>query len=162
MLEQPVIVGDPRRITVSDEPIDNDMALDAPVPYQQRINQQWIVMHQSNAWQPPTDVFELDDRLVVMVEIAGMRDGEFNVALQERRLAISGTRGRAAREGVAYHQMEVRYGRFHTEIVLPWPIERAQVSAVYRDGFLRVELPRARNQQVHIVDVEGDHHADQA
>ena len=58
--------------------------------------------------------------------------------------------------------MEVRYGRFHTEIVLPWPVERNQVSATYRDGFLRVELPRARSQQVHIVDVDvetdGKHH----
>lgn len=152
----------PRQIGLSDDPIDNEMALKMSLPPQQRVSQQWIVMHQSNAWQPPTDVFELDDRLVVMVEIAGMRDGEFNVALQERRLAISGTRQRGVREGLAYHQMEVRYGRFHTEIVLPWPVERNQVSATYRDGFLRVELPRARSQQVHIVDVDvetdGKHH----
>lgn len=144
----------PRQIGLSDDPVDNDMALESPLPQQHRVSQQWIVMHQSNAWQPPTDVFELDNRLVVMVEIAGMRDGEFNVALQERRLAISGTRQRSVREGLAYHQMEVRYGRFHTEIVLPWPVERNQVSAIYRDGFLRVELPRARSQQVHIVDVD--------
>jgi HSP20 family protein len=162
------MVGDSQRISVSDDTVDhpvdnpaesnlNDMALDSPAPYQQRINQQWLVMHQSNTWQPPTDVFELEDRLVVLVEIAGMRDGEFNVVLQERRLAISGTRQRNVREGVAYHQMEVRYGRFLTELVLPWPVERSQVAAVYRDGFLRVELPRARNQQVHIVDVDVEH-----
>jgi HSP20 family protein len=144
----------PRQIGLSDDPVDNEMALDSPLPPQQRVSQQWIVMHQSNAWQPPTDVFEQDDRLVVMVEIAGMRDGEFSVALQERRLAISGTRQRSVREGLAYHQMEVRYGRFHTEIVLPWPVERNQVSAIYRDGFLRVEMPRARSQQVHIVDAD--------
>jgi HSP20 family protein len=147
---------DIRHIGLSDDPSNPEMTLDSSVPSQPRVTQQWIVMHQSNAWQPPTDVFELDDRLVVMIEIAGMRDGEFNVLLQERRLAVSGSRQRNVREGLAYHQMEVRYGRFHTEVILPWPVERGQVAALYRDGFLRIELPRARNQQVHIVDVEKD------
>ncbi|MBX3063783.1 MAG: Hsp20/alpha crystallin family protein [Anaerolineae bacterium] len=154
------MVSTTQRINLSDEPsddpVDKEFALDAPYYAQQRVTQQWIVMHQANTWQPPTDVFELDDRLVVLVEIAGMRDGEFSVALQERRLAISGTRPRNVREGLAYHQMEVRYGRFHSEIILPWAVERDGVSAHYRDGFLRVELPRARNHQVHIVDVDGD------
>ncbi len=113
----------------------------------------WIVMRQSNVWRPPTDVYELENRLVVMVEIGGMRDGEFNVALQERRLVVSGTRRRAMRDKMAFHQMEVHYGEFRTAVNLPWPVERAQVTATYKDGFLRIELPRAASQQVHIVNV---------
>jgi HSP20 family protein len=113
-----------------------------------------VIMRQSNVWRPPTDVFELDDRIIVMVEVAGMRDGEFNVSLQDRRLVISGIRQRTMQERMAFHQMDVRYGRFHTEVSLPWPIDREHVAAIYRDGFLRVELPRALNQQVHIVNVD--------
>ena len=109
---------------------------------------------------PPTDVFELEDRLVVMVEIGGMRDGEFNVVLQDRKLTISGIRKRTMREQVAFHQMEVRYGEFRTEVILPWPVNREGVSATYREGFLRVELPHARNQQIHIVDVDVEQEAD--
>lgn len=136
-----------------DEHTEHEMAMDAS-PQVQTVTRHWIIARQTNIWRPPTDVFELDDRLIVMVEIAGMRDGEFNVALQDRRLTISGTRERAIQERVAFHQMEVRYGQFHTEISLPWPINREQVTALYRDGFLRVELPRAVNQQVHIVNVD--------
>jgi HSP20 family protein len=138
---------------------DADMALESPSQNQQS-SRRWVIMHQSHIWRPPTDVFELEDRLVVVVEIAGMHDGEFNVVLQDRRLMISGVRQRAVRERMAYHQMEVRYGEFRTEVSLPWPVNREGVSATYREGFLRVELPHARNQQVHIVEVDLEQEAD--
>ncbi len=144
-------VDEVQPIRFMDDLPDNDMALESP---EQQTAKRWMVMRQSHIWQPPTDVFEVGDRLVVMVEIAGMRDGEFNVVLQDRRLMISGVRHRNARERMAYHQMEIRYGEFRTEVMLPWSVGRESVTAVYRDGFLHVELPRARNQQIHIVDVE--------
>jgi HSP20 family protein len=129
---------------------EQDMALEVPG------QRQWLMTRPPHVWQPPTDVFELEDRMVVMIEIGGMRDGEFNVVLQDRRLTVSGVRTPVVHEGMAYHQIEVRYGEFRTEVSLPWPINREAVSALYRDGFLRVELPRARNQQVQVVNVEED------
>lgn len=141
------------------ESADDETTLDSP-PEGQPGARRWVIMHQSNIWRPPTDVFELEDRLVVMVEIGGMRDGEFNVVLQDRRLMISGVRQRVVRERIAYHQMEVRYGEFRTEVSLPWPVNRESVSATYKEGFLRVELPHARNQQIHIVDVDLEQEAD--
>lgn len=140
--------GNPLRF-VDDRP-ESDMALESPDQPPRR----WVVLRQSHIWRPPTDVIETADRLIVVVEIAGMRDGEFNVTLQDRRLVISGVRQRNNQERIAYHQMEVRYGEFRTEVSLPWSVGRDNVSAIYRDGFLHVELPRARNQQIHIVDVE--------
>jgi HSP20 family protein len=134
------------------ENIENDTLLDSTAdPHSQR---RLVVARQSHIWRPPTDVFELEDRLVVMVEIGGMRDGEFNVVLNDRKLMISGVRRRATNDRVAYHQMEVLYGEFRTEVSLPWPVTREGVTATYREGFLRVELPHAPNQQIHIVDVD--------
>jgi HSP20 family protein len=135
-----------------DSNTESDLALEAATF--QHVTQQWVVMRQSNTWRPPTDVFEREDRLVVMVEVAGMRDGEFNVVLQDRRLLISGVRQRQGQDKMAFHQMEVRYGEFRTGVILPWAVDRDRVSATYKDGFLRVELPRAVNQQVHIVNVD--------
>lgn len=138
---------------IDDNP-ESDMSLDS-VHYQP-VTRHFIVTRQSNAWRPPTDVFELEDRLIVMVEIAGMRDGEFHVELRDRRLLISGMRRRMVKDRMAFHQMEVRYGEFRTGISLPWPVDRERVAATYKDGFLRVELPRALNQQVQIVNVDID------
>lgn len=147
------VVEESQKSGLVEDNLEGESAPDSPVQYHY-VTRQWVVMHQSDVWRPPTDVFELEDRLVVMVEIAGMRDGEFNVTLLDRRLVITGSRQRSIRERMAFHQMEVRYGRFRTEVSVPWPINREAVSATYRDGFLRVELPRTPNQPVHIVDVD--------
>lgn len=135
-----------------DDSTESDLSLEAV--HAQQFNQSWVVTRPTNVWRPPTDVFEMGNKLVVMVEIAGMRDAEFSVALQERRLVISGTRQRVVQDRLNFHQMEVRYGEFRTAVSLPFPVERSKVSATYKDGFLRVELPRAASQQVHIVNVD--------
>jgi len=114
----------------------------------------WLAIRQPNAWFPPTDVFEQDECMVVLVEIAGMRDTDFAIRLRDRVLTVSGVRTPESRNLLAAQQTEIHYGDFRVEVLLPVPVERAQVSASYRDGFLRVTLPRAANQQIHIVDVE--------
>jgi len=116
--------------------------------------QRWVILRHTTAWHPPTDVYEVNDRLVVTVEIAGMRDGDFNVILQGQRLTISGTRRRMTGPDCAYYQLEIPFGEFRTEVELPWPVSRDGVSATYRDGFLRIELPHATAQKVQIVNVD--------
>jgi HSP20 family protein len=116
--------------------------------------QRWVIVRHSSAWRPPTDVYELDDRLIVVVEIAGMRDSDFKVTLHSQRLIISGTRQRIASAECAYYQLEIPVGEFRTEVSLPWAVLRDDVSAIYRDGLLRVELTRAPAQKVHIVNVD--------
>ena len=113
----------------------------------------WVVVRHASVWHPPTDVFERDDTLIVLVEIAGMRHSDFSVTLQGQRLIIGGIRERATLKDCAYHQLEIPYGEFRTEVSLPWPVARDAVTATYRDGFLRVELPHAPTQKVQIVTV---------
>jgi HSP20 family protein len=111
----------------------------------------YVVWRGSNRrFSPPTDVIELPDRLVVIVEIAGMRAGGFNVVLLEGRIVITGRRERSSHEHAAFHQVEIGYGEFRIEVGLPWSIDRDQVSASYRDGFLQVELPRRAQVQIRV------------
>lgn len=119
----------------------------------------WVIVRHTTVWHPPTDVFELDERLVVMVEIAGMRDSDFNVSLLGQSLIISGVRQRMTPSDCAYHQLEIPFGEFRTEVSLPWPVSRDEVTANYRDGFLRVELPHAPAQKIQIVNVDVDESA---
>lgn len=120
----------------------------------EEIVRRWVIVHHTTVWHPPTDVYEQDGRLIVIVEVAGMRDGDFNVMLQGQQLTISGMRQRDAATDCAYHQLEIRFGEFRAEVSLPWPVVRDGVTATYQDGFLRVELPRAPKQKVQIVNVD--------
>src|SRR5512139_1287103 len=69
----------------------------------------------SHVWRPLTDVFETDEAFIVRVEIAGMEEAEISIELHERLMVIRGIR-QDVPERRAYHQMEISFGEFLTEI----------------------------------------------
>lgn len=103
----------------------------------------------STGWSPPTDFYESEDAFIVRVEIAGMREQDFEVSVQHDYLVISGSRPDLP-ERRAYHQMEIRFGKFSTTIGLPGPVDVEQSTAVYEDGFLLVTLPKARPNKIRV------------
>ena len=99
---------------------------------------------QREVWRPPTDVYETSGALIVRVEIAGMNEDDFDIALARRRLIVSGRRtDHTSSTKLVYQQMEVFYGEFRTEIYLPWSVDISLVEATYDDGFLTIVLPKA-------------------
>lgn len=103
----------------------------------------------SSVWSPPTDLFESEEALVVRVEIAGMKEEDFEVALENNVLLIAGTRSDSP-ERRAYHQMEIRFGKFATSVALPAPVDAEAARAEYKDGFLTVTLPKAKPNQIKV------------
>lgn len=103
----------------------------------------WRVQRHSGAWHPPTDIYENEDAFIVIIEVGGMRHGEFIVNIDRQLLSIRGVRRES--EGMkVYHQMEIAYGDFLTEIQIPKPVISEEIKATYGDGFLRVVLPKVK------------------
>ena len=100
-----------------------------------------------HVWRPPTDVYETEEEVIVRVEIAGVRDSDFTIVLDGHYLSIRGVRLDVP-ERRAYHQMEIPFGEFSTEVELPCPINTNQVEALYSNGFLRISLAKARPQKI--------------
>lgn len=119
---------------------------------------QFVVVQHSPAWQPPTDVLEGDSYIYVMMEIGGMRDGEFHVAVSGQRLMVTGHRPipvfADAGEKLAYHQFEVRFGEFRTVLTLPWIIDETGIHARYEDGFLYITIPRVGDSSTRVIHVD--------
>lgn len=46
----------------------------------------------TKVWRPPIDVFETEDEVIILVEIAGMKQKDFNIALHGNTLTIHGDR----------------------------------------------------------------------
>jgi HSP20 family protein len=103
----------------------------------------------SSGWSPPTDVYETEEKFVVRVEVAGMKDADFEVAIENKVLMISGNRSEI-NERRAYHQMEIRFGKFEIAVEIPVPVEIEKSIAEYKDGFLMVQLPKARPQNIEV------------
>jgi HSP20 family protein len=103
----------------------------------------------SSVWSPPTDVYETEGAYIVRMEIAGMRDEDFEISVEDDTLYIVGSRSDLP-ERRAYHQMEIRFGKFATAVGLPAPVNVDQSRAEYQDGFLMVTLPKARPNQIKV------------
>lgn len=103
----------------------------------------------STTWSPPTDVYETEDSCVIKVEVAGMRDEDFEVAFENNILLIHGSRPDRS-ERRAYHQMEIRFGRFEIAIEIPVVVDIEKARAEYKDGFLVIDLPKVNSKQSRI------------
>jgi HSP20 family molecular chaperone IbpA len=111
---------------------------------------QWRFVSRPRLWRPPTDVYELNDSIVIRMEIAGMEESNFSISLHDRQLIIAGVRSDTP-ERRAYYQMEIPFGEFALEIDLPLAVDASQVTASYTDGFLKIVLPKA---QAHFIEIE--------
>lgn len=109
--------------------------------------QNWKIHMRSHTWRPPTDIYENQEALVVRVEIAGMQENDFEIAISEKKLSIQGIRADTG-EKRAYHQMEIHYGEFSVEIDLPFPVQSEKTEALYRNGFLHIWLPKELPRQI--------------
>jgi HSP20 family protein len=103
----------------------------------------------ASVWAPPTDIYETEENFVVRIEMAGMRDEDFEVAVENNMLMISGNRP-DLNERRAYHQMEIRFGKFEVAIEIPVPVEIDRATAEYKDGFLRIQLPKANPKTIKV------------
>lgn len=109
----------------------------------------WQVQVRAGIWSPPTDVYETQPAYVVRVEIAGMREEDFEITIEDKFLTISGNRPDVP-ERRAYQQMEIRFGKFETVVGLPGPVDLEAARADYTEGFLTVILPKAKPNQIQV------------
>ena len=91
------------------------------------------------------DVFEDDRRLVVRLEVPGMVRQDFDIEVRDDLLVVRGEKRfeRESTEG-RWRVLQCAYGAFSRTVPLPVPVRSDQASATYRDGVLRIELPKVK------------------
>jgi HSP20 family protein len=90
-----------------------------------------------------SDVFDDDDKVVVRIEAPGMRREDFNIELHGDTLTVWGEKrsDRELKRG-RYSVAQCAYGSFRRNVVLPVRVKAEETKASYRDGVLRIELPK--------------------
>ena len=101
------------------------------------------------------DVFDAADKVIVRIEAPGMRREEFNVELTGNVLTVWGEKrsDREATEG-RWHVVQCAYGSFRRDVALPASVKADKTKASYRDGVLRIELPKSDAARVRRVAVQ--------
>jgi HSP20 family protein len=111
----------------------------------------------NDLWQnmfPAMDLHEDADQLMVTAELPGMKKEDINVSLHENTLTVSGEKKCEDQEksGESYRS-ERCYGRFHRSISLPWSVDAEKIDASYRDGVLKIKLPKSEQAKPKQIDV---------
>jgi HSP20 family protein len=108
----------------------------------------------SGGWFPSLDVSETKNEIVVKAEVPGMDPKDIDISLSDGMLSIRGERKQEKEEKEEnYHLVERSYGSFARSVALPKEVKHDKISASYKDGVLKIVLPKseeARKKEVKI------------
>ena len=97
------------------------------------------------SFSPPMDIYETEDHLVVVMEVAGMKAEDIQVTFDKDILSVGGFRREPSSPSkMRLHQMEIDYGKFQRTLRIPFPLRSDDFKASYRQGFLVITVPKIK------------------
>jgi HSP20 family protein len=97
---------------------------------------------------PSVDVVEDDKAFRVSVELPGMTDKDVAVTVADRVLTIRGEKKEEKeKKDKDVYRRERAYGSFRRAIELPSDVDAAKIEAVFKDGVLKIDLPKTQEAQ---------------
>ena len=104
-------------------------------------------------WSPAADVYETDDSFVIAIDLPGIERASLDVSIDDNRLTVRGERG--TDEGQRRGRGNRPTGRFLSRFgPLPPTVDQRRVAAEYKDGVLRLRLPKRAARQAGKVKIE--------
>ena len=95
------------------------------------------------AFVPPVDVYEDEHKVVLKLEVPGMKQDDFDIRVENNTLTVRGERKFEKEEKEEnFHRIERRYGTFYRAFTVPNTISTENVDASYDAGVLRIELQK--------------------
>lgn len=104
---------------------------------------------------PALDITESDEQYAVSVELPGVSKEDITVDVRERTLSIRGEK-KAEREETkeSARWSERAYGSFTRSFTLPSDANTERISASFKDGVLKLEIPRAEEAKARSVAIK--------
>ena len=96
---------------------------------------------------PAVDIFEKGDTTVILADMPGVAADGVDVTFERHILTLRGTVKPNAPEGYLRLSSEYREGDYLRVFTLSDEIDQAKINAAFKNGILRLELPRAPEAQ---------------
>ena len=107
----------------------------------ERLRQQFFTL-QSACWEPPIDVLETDEELLILVALPGVDPDQVEAVIEDGVLAVSGSRTLPAELRNAHiHRLELPQGHFQRRIALP--TGRYAISRLAANGCIVFRLAKS-------------------
>jgi HSP20 family protein len=117
-----------------------------------------FVAFELHPWRPPLNMYETDQALVLVVDLAGVDPFNLHIHVQPSQVAVHGTRHLAVPASLRrINYMEIGSGPFQLELQLTTTIDPSRAEAHYADGLLEIGLPYATqpSHQAVVIRVNG-------
>lgn len=109
------------------------------------------------AWNPSVDIYENKDQIVLEAELPGMKREDFDLSIENNVITLRGERRFEKQdEGDNFHRVERSYGSFARSFTLPQTVQTDEVTAEYRNGVLRVKMPKREEVKARRIEVAGE------
>lgn len=106
------------------------------------------------AFIPAAEMQETPEAIHLKLEVPGLEAKDLDVQVTAEAVAISGERRSESKtEDNGMVRSEFRYGKFQRVIPLPGRVQNNQVQAEYKDGILKLTLPKAEEEKNRVVKV---------
>ena len=106
-------------------------------------------------WAPNVDIYEDQNSIVLEADLPGMKPENFKLSIENYKLTLSGERKLEREErDENYHRVERSYGNFTRTFALPSSVNVDGIDAAYRDGVLRITLPKREEVKARQIQVE--------
>jgi len=107
------------------------------------------------AFVPPVDIYEDEHKIVLKLEVPGMKENELDIQLENNVLTVRGERKFEKEEKEEnFHRIERRYGSFYRSFTIPNTVNPESVKASYDAGVLRLELEKRAEAKPKQIKVE--------
>lgn len=94
-------------------------------------------------WSPVVDIFDDQDRIVIKAELPGVEKKDISLDVKGRILTLRGERASDKEvQEESYYRRERLFGRFERAFTLPMDVSVDKVSADFKDGVLKIEIPK--------------------
>lgn len=104
---------------------------------------------------PPMNVWSSPEGLLMDIEMPGVDAKDVDISVIGDELTLKGkVNVRELKKGVAYLRRERPTGEFSRTLKLPFRVETGAVKASYRNGVLRLSVPRAQEEKPRKITVE--------
>jgi HSP20 family protein len=106
----------------------------------------------SESWQrgmmPSLDVEEDEKSFCITVELPGMEEKDVAVSLMDRVLTIRGEKkAEQEKKEKNFHRRERVFGSFQRSLELPVDIDTEKITASFKNGVLRIDVPKSPQAQ---------------
>lgn len=109
------------------------------------------------AWNPSVDIYENKDHIVLEAELPGMTRDEFELTVENNVITLRGERHFEKKDETDnYHRVERSYGSFTRSFTLPQTVSTEGANAEYRNGVLRVTLPKREETKARRIEISGE------